>query len=345
MSDDPAVKPADLVGQPVGWTVNDPDDSPRQFHGLVRSWRAGPTIGRGLREYRAEVVPWLWFLTRTLDCKIFQNKSAPDIITAVCDGYGFGDYDLQLTGPHPVREYCVQYRESAFAFVSRLMEDEGIFTTHTFAAGKHTLVLADAPAAYVACAPQDTAEYRPEARDVAAVTAWERGATSVAGRAASTDYDFTAPATKLLATTDTVAPLAGVARFELFDFPGHYTAADRGAALVKLRMEEEEALFDTAAGAGGCSAFRPGGTFTLTGHPADDGEYVVVGVGHAASDPHIPGVRGGTATYANTFTCAPAAVPVRPARATPKPRAAGPQTAVVVGPAGEEVHTDEYGRV
>ncbi len=347
VSDDPAVAPADLLGQPVSWTVAPPDDAPRSFHGLVRRFAAGPVVGRGLRRYRMEVVPWLWFLSRAVDCRIFQNQTAPAVVQAVFDRYGFSDYQLSLTATYPPREYCVQYRETALAFVSRLLEAEGIFYSHTFAADKHTLVLADAASAYTACDPHATVEYRPEASDIEAVFAWERAGSFSTGKAASTDYDFTKPTTSLLASTDTVVPVAKSKGFERFDFPGTHLTADRGMSLVKAWLEAEEAGYDLAAGTGGCSSFRPGATFTLTGHPADDcnAKYVLVAVDHAATDPRVPGLGDGRPSYANSFTCAPAAVPVRPDRLTPVPRTTGPQTAVVVGPSGQEIYTDEYGRV
>ena len=123
VSENVGVAAGDLVGKAVGWTVNVPDDSPRPFHGFVRKLVAGANVNRGLRGYRAEVVPWLWFLTRTADCRIFQNMTVDAIITDTFDRFGLTDYKTSLQGTYPTREYCVQYRETAFAFVSRLMEE------------------------------------------------------------------------------------------------------------------------------------------------------------------------------------------------------------------------------
>ena len=345
VSENASVKPADLVGKPIAWTINRPDDSPRQFHGLVRRLAAGPTIGRGLRSYRAEVVPWLWFMTLTSDCKIFQKKTAPDIVKLVFDGLGFSDYKLALTGTYPEREYCVQYRETAFAFVSRLLEEEGIFYSFDYAADKHTLVLADAPSAYTPCDPHATADYRPDLSDADVITAWERRYEFGPGSFAHADYNFTTPAAKLLASADTLVDLPGIGNFERFDFPGNHGVAADGTARAKIRVEEFEVPYDTATGRGRCSSLRPGSKFTLAGHPSDDGDYLLTAVDHAASEPNLPGFGGGSADYSNTFEVIPADVPARPARITPRPRTSGPVTAKVVGPAGEEIHTDEYGRV
>ncbi len=346
LATDQPVAAGDLVGKAISWKVEYPEDQPRQFHGLVRSLAVGPLLGRGLREYRAEVVPWLWFLTRATDCRIFQNKSVPDILADVFGRYGFADFTNSVTGTYAAREYCVQYRESAFEFVSRLMEEEGIAYTFTFAEGKHTLVLFDAVAAYEDCAPHATVEFRPELATAEVVGTWERRFAFVSGKAAHTDYHFETPATNLLATTDTVVGLAGVAAFEQFEFPGRYTAKPGGTTRAVVRMEEEETGYDTVRGSGRCSSFRPGAAFTLTGHPLDDGlRFAVTAVDHTGSEPALPGGRAGEGEYANVFECIPAAVLFRPARLTPRPIAVGPQWAVVVGTSGEEIYCDKYGRV
>jgi type VI secretion system secreted protein VgrG len=343
---DQPIAPADLVGQPVAWQVVYPDDAPRKFHGLVRSLAVGPAVGRGLRSYRAEVVPWLWFLTRGQDCRIYQNLSVPDILAAVFGRYGFTAFRNDCTGTYTAREYCVQYRESAFAFVSRLMEEEGIFYKFEHADGAHTLVLCDAVSNYADCAPHASVEFRPELANAEVVGTWERRYEFVTGKAAHTDYHFITPATDLLATTDTVVALPDVAKFERFEFPGGYTATGAGTARVAVRMEEEEVGYDTARGTGRCSSFQPGCKFALSGHPLDDGNsFALLAVDHSASEPHIPGVRDGRGEYSNSFDCLPADRVFRPARTTPKPMAVGPQWAVVVGPAGEEIYTDQYGRV
>jgi type VI secretion system secreted protein VgrG len=343
---DQPIAPADLVGKAVAWQVVYPDEAPRKFHGLVRSLAVGPLVGRGLRSYRAEVVPWVWFLTRGEDCRIYQNQSVPDILAAVFGRYGFTAFRNDLTGSYSPREYCVQYRETAFAFVSRLMEEEGIFYKFEHTAGAHTLVLCDAVSHYADCDPHAHVEFRPELANAEVVSTWERRYEFVTGKSAHTDYHFITPATDLLATTDTVVALPDVAKFERFEFPGGYTATAAGTARIALRMEEEEVGYDTVRGTSRCSSFQPGSKFALAGHPLDDGHsFALLAVDHAASEPHIPGVRDGRGEYSNSFECLPADRVFRPARATPKPMAVGPQWAVVVGPAGEEIYTDQYGRV
>jgi type VI secretion system secreted protein VgrG len=343
-----AVAPADLVGKPIGWTVTFPNTVTRQFHGVVRRLTAGEYIGRTKRVYRVEVVPWLWLLTRTTDCKIFQNMTAPQIIEAVFKAFGFtsGDYyKLSLTGTYATREYCVQFRETAFDFVCRLMEEEGIFYCFTYAADKHTLVLADDTSAYADCDPHKNPEYRPEQAAPEAVSAWERRYEFRSGKYVHTDYNFETSTTNLLASTDTTVTLDNISKYSLFDYPGRYLATDPGTALSKIRMQETEVGYDTAVGRSGCNSFMPGGKFTLKGHVTDTDPFVITAVEHIASEPLTAGVRGGGGEYRNTFFAIPATVPFRPERLTPRPVTDGPQPAVVVGPSGEEIYTDKYGRV
>lgn len=345
VSENPAVAPADLVGQAVGWSVNYPEATPRYFHGYVKKLTTGPKLSRSLRSYRVEVVPWLWFLTRTADCRIYQNKAVPDIIKAVFALYGFSAYQESYQGTYPVREYCVQYRETAFDFVSRLMEEYGIFYTFTFAQGSHTLVLADAASAYADCNPHGTVEYHPEEEIAESVSRWDREYEFRSGKATHTDYNFTTPSTSLLQTTNTTVSLTDITKYELFDYPGRYLIGADGQSLAKVRIEEQETRYDLAVGESGCSSFLPGGKFELTVHPADNGQYALLAVEHTASENWVAGTQSGSASYRNAFVCLPAATPFRPARTTPRPVVHGPQPAVVVGPSGEEIYTDQYGRI
>ncbi len=347
LSEKESISAKDIVGKPIGWSVHHAvsgADVRRPFHGVVARFSAGPLKFRGLRSYRAEVVPWLWFLTRTADCRIFQNKSTPDIVKAVFDGLGFSDYQLQLQRSYTPREYCVQYRETAFAFVSRLLEQEGIFYFFRHEQGKHTLVLADHKGAYFQTGrgPVLYAEGTPAKNHV---HGWERQYAFRSGKWAYTDYNFETPAANLLAATKTVVDLPDAPKYEIFDYPGLYLKKDAGDKVVSVRMEEEEAAYDTASGAGDLVGFTPGGKFTLDGHPAEseNQDYVLIAVRHEAVDSSIQG--NGESHYGNTFTALPASAVFRPARETPWPAVQGPQTAVVVGPSGEEIYVDKHGRV
>jgi type VI secretion system secreted protein VgrG len=340
-----AIAPADIVGLPITWAVHHVDDEPRFFHGYVNRFAAAGKAAGGLRSYRADVVPWLWFLTRTADCKIFQNKSADAIIRAVFDGLGFSDYEIALTRPLRVREYCVQYRETAFNFVSRLMEEEGIFYFFKHADGKHTLVLADAKNAYADCT-EDDVEYYAGSLSPNHISSWEHQYEYRPGKWTQTDYNFETPSTSLLTSTGTVVNLPSNGKYEMFDYPGLYYKTPDGKPLTKAHMEEEETPYDVVTGAGTCCTFTSAGKFTLSRHEceAEKRTYVLTGVQHTATDPSYQ-MNGSVASYRNTFSCIPASVQFRPARVTPKPVVQGLQTAVVVGPKGEEIFTDKYGRI
>lgn len=351
ISDNNAIAAADIVGKNVTFSVAKQDDSPRYFNGFVSRFYAGDEDVDGRREYRAEVVPWLWFLTRTSDCRIFQNKKYPEIIEQVFQDLGFSDFELQVKGNHPTREYCVQYRETDFDFVSRLMEEEGIYYYFVHENGKHTLKIADSKSAYVDCEEKEV-DY-PKDRGSEAIEdhllSWHHYHEFRTGKVAQTDYNFKTPSTSLMTSEQTVIKLPGVSKYEFYDYPGIYGTTGDGQPLAKVRMEEEEAGHEVVEATGLCKTFTPGGKFTVREHVSSSEEgkkFVITQIEHVAHEPH--GYETGAAEgpdYRNRFTCIPDSVTFRPARATTKPFVRGPQTAVVVGPAGEEIYPDEFGRV
>ena len=158
LSENDSIKFQDVVGKNVTLRIFDADHAERHWNGFVSRFSQG-SQNRRLTNYRAEVVPWLWFLTRTADCRIFQHKNVPDIIKKIFDDLGFKDYDFRLYGSFAERDYCVQYRETDFNFVSRLMEEEGIFYFFKHEDKKHVLVLANDKAAHDPCPGQATARY------------------------------------------------------------------------------------------------------------------------------------------------------------------------------------------
>ena len=350
LSEDPSISRDKIVGQNITITLALTDGSERYFNGFVSRFVQSGKDER-FTHYRAEVVPWLWFLTRTADCRIFQNKTIPDIILKIFDDLGFKDYKNVLQGSFEPREYCVQYRETDLNFVARLMEQYGIFYFFVHEKNKHTLVLANSSTAHQLCPGQPRARYDYtttgiEGEDV--ISSWKVEYELRPGKYALTDYNFEAPSTSLAVTESSVVQVGGNAKYEIYDYPGEYPKKPQGQNLVKLRMEEEEALTTVISGASACRAFSPGYRFDLTEHYRQDMNttYVLTGVQHSASvgETYTTGQDSG-AHYSNQFTCVPHAVPFRPARVTPRPIVRGSQTAVVVGKAGEEIWTDKYGRV
>ncbi|MCH9675442.1 MAG: type VI secretion system tip protein VgrG [Gammaproteobacteria bacterium] len=346
LSEDDAIAAPDIVGQNVTFQIKQADGEPRFFNGFVRRFVGGALGIRGMRNYHAEVVPWLWFLTRASDCRIFQNQTVSDIIEQVFGDLGFSDYKLDLQGDHPEHVYRVQYRETAFNFVSRLMEEEGMFYWFDHEDGKHTLTIADHQSAYSDCQEAEI-EYVAGSASGDYISSWEHQYEFRSGKYAQSDYNFETPSTNLMTQTNTVVSLPSIDKFELYDYPGDYPDKSEGEALTRLRMEEEESVHDVVRCTSTCRTLYAGGKFSVSRHecPSEEGSaYVLTSVRHSASD-HTQLVDGGQAEYENSFTCIPDSVVFRPRRVTPRPEVRGPQTAVVVGPAGEEIYPDEFGRV
>jgi type VI secretion system secreted protein VgrG len=353
ISDNNAIAAKDLVGKNVTFTVDRVDGSVRYFNGFVSRFSAGDEDDEGRRNYRARVVPWLWFLTRTSDCRIFQKKNIPDIVEQIFGDLGFSDFDkAKIKGSHPEREYCVQYRESDFDFVSRLLEQEGVYFFFKHEQGKHTLVLADQKTGYEKCAESEVDFPRDFGTAAVAdhVTSWEHDYEFRSGKWAHTDFNFETPSNNLMTNEQTVVQLPGVDKYEVYDYPGDYGSTGDGAPLAKVRMEEQELGHDVVRGTSTCKSFCPGYKFSIGQHRSSNegGKgYVITAVQHAASEPlgYETGASESGPTYRNSFSCVPDSVVFRPARITPKPVVRGCQTAIVTGPPGEEIYPDEFGRV
>ena len=342
LSEDGCISPGDVLRTPVTLHLRLADGSERIVHGLVRRFAQ---LGRRdeLAEYRAEVVPWLWFLSLGRECRIYQNLSVPEIAEQVFRAQGWSDFELRCTKSYPKREYCVQYRETHLDFVQRLLEDEGIFYFFEHSAGKHLLVLADGADAVQPCpampkarmAPQEA----PDGDDV--VTELYREHAARAGKVALRDYDPLQPSLKLEST------LSGEEPEEVYDYPGGYTQPGEGDRYARLRLEAQAARRETVRGAGTCRAFASGFRFDLADHYRSDANqaYTLLRVRHTARAGDYRSWESAPLDYRNRFLATPHSVPWRPPRATARPIVRGSQTALVVGPAGEEVWTDKHGRI
>ncbi|HEX4955295.1 MAG TPA: type VI secretion system tip protein TssI/VgrG [Thermoanaerobaculia bacterium] len=336
-SEDPALDFKTIVGKGATVAITLADDSTRYLHGIVTRFVAqggGPVLYR----YRAELSPWLWLMTQSVDCRIFQEKSVPDIITQVFGDLGFTDFKKSLTGSYTPREYCVQYNETAFAFVSRLMEDEGIFYFFEHADGKHTLVMGDDASAFVACTGAAKVSYGhadewTQQNSVKSLTVEEN---VIPGAFALDDFSFETPSTDLMASVDSTLAQNGSKR-RIYAYPGGFLKKDQGDARTKKVAVEHEVRLRRARGESFCRAFVAGTKTTLENHGRADFnvEYVLARLEH----------RGSLNGYSNSFEAFPSSAPFRPPRATPRPVIPGTQTAIVVGKSGEEIWTDKYGRI
>lgn len=351
ISDQSDLSPQAIIGKGVTFAVKLQDGSERHFHGIVSRFAAGDEED-GRRNYRLSVVPWLWLLTQTFDCRIFQEKTVVEIIEQIFQDLGFSDFETdQVQGSHKKWEYCVQYRESDFNFVSRLMEQEGIFYYFRHEQGRHVLVLGDQSGAYHDC-PESKVDFPPTRSKIALqdhLTSWEHQFEFRPGKWAQTDYNFKTPSTSLMSQVKTIVDLPGTDKFEVYDYPGIYRNGSEGENETRIRMEEQEAGFDVVRAASQCKTFTPGGKFSVGIHrsPSEENKsYVITSIHHQATEPQAYETgRAREFDYVNQFTCIPDSVVFRPARQTRKPTVAGAQTAVVVGPGGEEIYVDEYARV
>ncbi len=348
-----------LLGKEITLTLPLPGGGSRHVSGICSRFSQGSV-------QRLEIVPKLWLLTRSAGSRIFQDLSVPEILARLL-GEAEIPYHSNLVGDFPPRNYAVQRNETDFAFLSRLMEEEGIFYFFTHSAGSHELVLANSPQGHPDVANGATARWlgsspRPEQ----GVRAWTKTQELRSGKTTLRDHTFQFPEEPFEVSAliqDAVAvgrithhlrpPLAEA--LEVYDFPGGYAGrfdgvdapsreaiTSEGLRTAALRVEQEAARALVIHGAGNLGQFSSGHEFALAGHPDADGRYVITSVTHSA---HVRPSRRGGFDYQNTFTCIPEGLAFRPARITPRPHLAGFETAIVTGPPGAETHTDAFGRV
>jgi type VI secretion system secreted protein VgrG len=345
-SEDPDIKPERLIGSKVTVWIKRETAEPVPLSGMVRSFSSASLNVRGFREYHAEIVPWLWFLSCTTDCRIFQNQTVPKIIETIFGEYGFTDYEMGgLTGSYQPLDFCVQYRETALAFISRWMEEFGIFYFFRHEANRHVMVLGDHNRVFKPVVEKDALFGDHSGSNI---SQWRHSYQFRSGRYAHKDFAFKTPSQDLSTKESSLLKLQRASAFEIYDYPGGYTQKGDGQQLTRLRMEEHEAAYHTVAGASICASFFAGGKFTMARHhleAEEKQEYVLQRVAHRASDYTYITADAGPPSYDNTFEAFPAATQFRPARRTSWPIVQGPQTATVVGPPGETIHTDKHGRV
>lgn len=340
----------DLLGHNVTirLTPDVSNDSHMYFNGFV-SRLVHEEQENGLWVYRARIVPWIWFLSRTADCVIFQNKTVPEIIEQVFRDHGFSNFESALDETYQPREYCVQWKETAFDFVSRLMEEEGIYYYFKHEDGKHTLVLVDSPAAHQPVPEHETIEYKITdeglSREGVFISAWSVAARVRSGAVVLDDFDFVNPQRGRLLGKGMITRGHAVPDFEVYDYPGQYVTPEDAERYARLRIEALQADYQTAEGDSNVRELAPGFTFELEGHPREDQnrKYLVTHVERHAVDTSY--TEDKQPLYESEFTVIDAQQPFRLARITPKQLVHGPQTAMVVGPEGNELHTDEHGRV
>lgn len=338
----------DIIGKPALLSFH-VDEDIRHVHGVISEFEQLEE-GKQRTAFQATLVPEVSRLTLRQNCRIFQNKSAPDIISEVLDSAGIQPKTIRksLSGSYAAREYCVQYRESDWAFISRLLEEEGAFYFFEHKDSGHTLVLADSPSVHEPIPGDAHIPFHSPTGALAArfqhVSRFRYAERVRPGKVSLRDYNFKKPSLAL----DESSQADADDDLEIYAYPGAFDAPSAGAGLAKRRLEALQATRKTAGGQGVCPRFLPGAKFTLTDHVRDDfnREYLLIRVLHQGFEPSFESSGDGSqAPYENRFTVIPVNVPFRPAPTTPKPTISGIQTAIVTGPGGEEIHTDEHGRI
>jgi type VI secretion system secreted protein VgrG len=341
----------DIIGQTVTITLKLPDGSQRYFNGLVSQFSQVGTKGNYVL-YKAVLKPWFWFLTRTADCRIFQEMKVPDIIKQVFRDLGYTDFEDSLSGTYKDWTYCVQYRETDFNFVSRLMEHEGIYYYFKHQDGKHILVLSDSVSAHQTAPGYEEIPYYPPQdqvhRERDHIVDWILTKEAQTGVVALNDYDFEKPKSSLM-TSSSIIESHSIADYEVYDYPGAYVKHSDGDNYAQVRIQELNSQFATARGRANTRGLSTGNLFKLTNFSREDQnkEYLIESVTYEIRSEgyETEGSTGAEETFWCNFTAVDSQAHYRAARLTPKPTVQGPQTAVVVGPSSEEIYTDKYGRV
>jgi len=339
-----------ILGKNVTVKLITAQDQTRYFNGYVTRFTQSGKLGRYHR-YLAVVRPWLWFLSRTADCRIFQNMKVPDILAAVFSDHPTAEFALELTATYEPWVYCVQYRETDLNFVSRLMEHEGIYYYFRHTDGHNTLVLTDSSGKHSPCPGAAKVPFIAPDRlvrpDVEHISRWDFGREVQPGAYAHTDYDMERPSVKLL-EKKVLARGYSPSDYEIYDYPGFYIKKPEGLRYADVRINEFGTRFEIAHADTNCRAVTTGYLFTLDGFTRDDQnrEHLIVSTDYDLEFSAYEGLPKSTGAACRcSFAAISSAQQYRPRRSTPKPFVQGPQTAVVVGPAGDEIYTDKYGRV
>ncbi|MFO7179179.1 MAG: type VI secretion system tip protein VgrG [Pseudomonadota bacterium] len=349
LSRDERVDLSALLGKPATVLLTRHDGLPRPFNGIVTHFSLAGEVSDGYVRYRARMRPWLWLMSYRTNSRIFQNKTVPDVLKELFREHGFTDLEERLSSEYRTWEYLVQYRESDFNFVSRLMEQEGIYYYFKHDYDKHTLVLADS---YSAHDRGMRLPYYPplerERRDHEHVNGWLVTHQIRPGAYASADFNFERPAAPLLSqlAQPNKHPRGD---YEVFDYPGEFRELNEGDVQVRLRLEELQADYEVIQGSATARDLMAGSLFELYDFPRDDQnkEYLVIEAVYdlRASEYEAGGARDPEPDYRVRFQAMDAKKPFRTPCVTKKPVVEGPQTAVVVGQQDQEIWTDQYGRV
>ena len=340
----------DILGKNVTVKLTLANKGIRYFNGYVTRFSQNGTYGRYFR-YFAVVRPWLWFLSRTADCRIFQDMTVPDIVKAVFGDHPTADFKFQLTNAYRKWTYCVQYRETDLNFVSRLLEHEGIYYYVKHTDQHHTVTFVDSYSGHAPLPGASEINFISEEKlsrpDIEHISSWDFGREIQPGVYVHDDYDLERPSVKLK-TQKAVPRKYKPSDYEIYDYPGQYLQKGDGEQYAGVRIDEYGSDFEVAHASSNVREMSVGYLFTLKECPRADQnrEHLVTAANwdlEFTDYESMPEQTG--SSYHCTFSAMSSKQQFRPRRSTPKPSVQGPQTAVVVGPGGDEIYTEKYGRV
>jgi type VI secretion system secreted protein VgrG len=322
----------------------------RYIHGIISNFMLTGSNGR-FYSYQATVVPSMWMLNFNKNFRIFQHASVVDIVTKILDENRIpsDEYVFKLASDYPERRYCTQYGESDFRFICRILEEEGIFFFFEHSEDSHTIVFSDTEMIYTPIVGDSDVSFHHDSGLVAETEAIDSFAYNRAicpGKITHTNYNFKRPSLGMEVVekgdTHTV--------HEIYEYPGDYGLPPEGSAKVRAHLDGVKALEESVQGTSNCARFIPGSTFTISDHSFEqlNKEYCLVSVEHEGSQPNVYGEYsgiGGDYTYSNHFIAIPASTIYRTSKTLTKPFVRGLQSAIVVGPPGYEIYTDEFGRI
>jgi type VI secretion system secreted protein VgrG len=344
------VDAAKVMGTEAVLTIRQDDGRGRFVSGIVESVHQLDRREDGSVRYRVRLVPLLWLLTLRTDCRIFHEKDVTAIITKVFESAKLTDFEFVLGRKYSDREYCVQYCEADYDFVSRLMEEEGLYFYFRHEKDKQILVITDSSDLHSLCPDLPPIRYwqasdsEESSRDT--LYDWNRHRSLHSSGFALKSYSFESPSDSLNVQAATVSDNPLPAYHEVFDYPGKYKASSDGEQLAQVRMESLEAASAQVTARSGSVEMCSGYLFELSHHfeASSDGQYLITSVEHEMDEGERSQEKE-PSVYRNRLTCVPAGVAYRAPLVTPKPRILGTQTAFVVGPDGEEIYTNKDGRI
>ena len=346
------VKLKSLIGRLATVEIELADGNFRYINGYINRFSTQGSDG-GYVRYSALLGPWLWMLTCRFDSRIFQDKTVQDVVSEVFAGFGsLAKYEFRLNKSLKPYSYITQYRESDFNFVQRLLENEGLFYYFEHTADAHVMIITDDSSTLLPLPEQPQIRFHSASVTETAdsITQWHASRQLQSGKIAVRTFDYRQPRNFLPVTMQSLNEQGDVDKFEIYDFPGQYTHGtyEAGENLVRNRIEALELVGKTFYGDSNCRAMKPGYTFELTQHyvhdsgDAENRQFLLLSVEHRGSNNYMTVDQAG---YHNKFVCVRRKIAFRPQLSTRKPLINGPQTAIVVGPPGEEIFTDELGRV